>query len=164
MTTTAAFTGGFAEDLLKLYFLNTAILNVGNAAGLVGSSGAGSPGSLYISLHSADPGETGDQSTNELSYSGYSRLAVARDGTKWEVVDAGGGLWIARNPVLLTFGDKKNDVGSVTATWYGIGRQSGTGATELDWRIQIEDPVGGLVIPQGITPQVPINGIQAGAT
>lgn len=160
MTTTATFAETLAEALIKLYFLNQDIANLGDAAGIQGSAAAGS---VYISLHSADPGEAGDQSTNELIYSGYSRLAVARNGTNWEAFDAGSGLWIGRNKVLLTFADKKNDVGSVTATWYGIGRQS-AGATELDWRVQIEDPVGGLVIPQGITPQVPINGIQAGAT
>lgn len=33
---------------------------------------------IYMSLHSANPGEGGSQTTSELSYTGYSRATVAR--------------------------------------------------------------------------------------
>ena len=43
---------------------------------------AASPGTnLYISLHKANPGATGNQSTSEATYgggTGYARVAVAR--------------------------------------------------------------------------------------
>lgn len=54
-----------ATDLLKLLFTNTTWANVGDATGIVGSTGAGS---FYLSLHTSSPAETGDQTTNEISY------------------------------------------------------------------------------------------------
>lgn len=41
---------------------------------------------LYLSLHSADPAETGDQTTNEISYTGYARVALTKS-SDW--TDAG---------------------------------------------------------------------------
>ena len=68
--------------LLLLMFNNSNVANVGDATGLRGSTVAGS---LYISLHTADPGEAGDQTTNEIAYTGYARVAVARSGAAWTV-------------------------------------------------------------------------------
>ena len=65
------------NDLLLLYFNNTNVANMGDATGVRGSTVAGS---LFVSLHTADPGETGTQSTSETSYTGYARVAVARSG------------------------------------------------------------------------------------
>lgn len=39
----------------------------------------------YVSLHTGDPGEAGDQTTNEATYAGYARVAVARDSGGWTV-------------------------------------------------------------------------------
>jgi hypothetical protein len=65
----------FENDWMKLVFNNTAIAGIGDASGLQPSAAAGS---LYLSLHVGDPGETGDQTTNETAYTGYARKAVAR--------------------------------------------------------------------------------------
>jgi hypothetical protein len=54
-----------ANSLLLLIFNNTDWANIGDAGGLRGSATAGS---LYLSLHTASPGETGNQTTNEVSY------------------------------------------------------------------------------------------------
>jgi hypothetical protein len=54
---------------------NTNIANVGDATGLRGSTAAGS---LFLSLHTADPGEAGDQTTSECNYTGYARVGIAR--------------------------------------------------------------------------------------
>jgi hypothetical protein len=63
----------FENDLLKLIFWGTAIANIADNA-------ASSPlTSLYVSIHTADPGEAGDQSTSECNYSPYARVAVARN-------------------------------------------------------------------------------------
>lgn len=70
----------FEAALLDLIFLNIAIPNIGDATGLRGSTVAGS---LFLSLHSADPGEIGTQATNEVTYTGYSRVAVARGAGGW---------------------------------------------------------------------------------
>lgn len=54
-----------ATNLLKLLFQNTTWAGFGDSTGIVGS---GAAGSLYFSLHTASPGESGNQSTNEISY------------------------------------------------------------------------------------------------
>jgi hypothetical protein len=72
----------FENDLLLLIFNNTNIANIGDATGL---RGAVTPGSLFLSLHTADPGEGGDQTTNEVNYTGYARVAVARSGAGFVV-------------------------------------------------------------------------------
>lgn len=72
----------FETSLLGLIFNNSAITGVGDAGGLLPSAGAGS---LYVGLHTADPGEAGDQTTNEAGYTSYARVAVARSGAGWTV-------------------------------------------------------------------------------
>jgi len=68
-------TNTWETGLLNLVFKNTDFTLVGDAGGLRGSAGAGS---LYLSLHTATPDETGSQTTNETAYTGYVRKAVAR--------------------------------------------------------------------------------------
>src|SRR5262245_3229438 len=70
------------NGLLLLLFNNTNFANVGDATGLRGSTTAGS---LYLSLHTADPGETGTQTTSETAYVGYSRVALARSSAGFTV-------------------------------------------------------------------------------
>jgi hypothetical protein len=72
----------FENELLNLLFLNTAIANIGSAAGLQPSSSAGS---VFAALHTADPGEAGTALTNEISYTGYARQALGRSGTNFSV-------------------------------------------------------------------------------
>lgn len=67
------------NDWLKLLFNATAIANIADNA-------ATSPlTNLYVRLHTADPGETGDQTTNETAYTGYAAVAVARTSGGWTV-------------------------------------------------------------------------------
>ncbi len=62
----------FANDILKLFFNGTPIPGIADNA-------ASSPlANLYWSLHTADPGAGGNQSTNEVNYTGYARLSAAR--------------------------------------------------------------------------------------
>lgn len=65
----------FETEILALIFNNTNIANIGDATGLRGST---TVGSVYASLHTADPGEAGTAATNEISYTGYARQALAR--------------------------------------------------------------------------------------
>lgn len=67
----------FEAAILDLVFLNINAANIGDASGLRSSTTAGV---FYISLHTADPGETGTQATSETAYTGYARVAVARSG------------------------------------------------------------------------------------
>lgn len=66
----------------KHIFQNANVANIGDGTGLRGSPTAGS---LYISLHSADPGAAGDQTTSEASYTNYARQGVARSAAGWTV-------------------------------------------------------------------------------
>jgi hypothetical protein len=40
---------------------------------------------LHVSLHTADPGEAGSQTTNETTYTSYARQAVLRTSGGWTV-------------------------------------------------------------------------------
>lgn len=71
----------FENELMLLIFNATAIANIADNA-------SSSPvTNLYVSLHTADPGETGNQTTNETSYTSYARVAVARSGSGWTVTN-----------------------------------------------------------------------------
>lgn len=71
----------FENDFLKLIFQATAIANIADNA-------ATSPlTSLYVSIHTGDPGETGNQTTSEAAYIGYARVAVARTSGGWTVTN-----------------------------------------------------------------------------
>jgi hypothetical protein len=105
--------------ILELLFKNTNFANVGDATGVRGSTTAGS---LYLSLHTADPGEAGTQSTSEISYTGYARLAIARSGSGFTVT--GNSVSPAADQ---TFGEMTAGTGG-TVTHFGIGTAaSGTG-------------------------------------
>jgi hypothetical protein len=69
----------FETDLLQLIFNGTAIANLADNA-------ASAPlTNLFVALHTADPGEAGTQSTSEVTYTGYARVAVARTAGGWTV-------------------------------------------------------------------------------
>jgi hypothetical protein len=126
------------NGLLLLTFNNTDFATVGDATGLRGSSAAGS---LYFSLHTADPGETGTQTTSEAAYTSYARVAVARSGS---------GFTVTANAVA-TAADVSfppGTGGSGTATHFGIGTSaSGTGV------LLYKGPINpGIVLGDGITP------------
>lgn len=62
----------FESDLLSLIFEATAIANIADNA-------AASPlTNIQFGLHTSDPGEAGNQTTNEIGYTSYARVAVAR--------------------------------------------------------------------------------------
>ena len=69
----------FENDLLKLIFNATPI------AGLADNAASSPVTNLYLALHTADPGEAGNQTTSEISYTGYARLAVLRTSGGWTV-------------------------------------------------------------------------------
>lgn len=136
------------NDLLVLLFNNTNSANIGDVTGLRGSTVAGS---LYIGLHTADPGETGNQSTSETSYTGYARVAVARSGAGWTV--SGTAPTQAANAVAVTFG--ACTVGTPTITYFSVGEQS-AGATAILYSGILTAP---LAVSPGITPSFAIGAL-----
>ena len=127
------------NELLLLVFNNTTAALIGDATGIVGS---GVAGSLYVSLHTGDPGEAGTQATNECAYGSYARVAVARSGAGWTV--AGNAV---TNAALVQFPQCTS--GSETATHFAIGTAS-SGAVKYLYSGALS---ASLAISSGIQPQ-----------
>ncbi len=140
----------FENDVLLLLFNNTNIANLGDATGVRGSSVAGS---LYISLHTADPGEAGNQNTSEIAYTNYARVAVARSGAGFTV--AGSAPTTVSNAALVAFA--ACGVTGGTATYFAIGEaSSGTGEILMSGALTSQ-----LIINPGITPSFAIGALTA---
>jgi hypothetical protein len=129
----------FETDLLTLIFNNTDAALIGDATGLRGSSVAGS---LYVSLHTGDPGEAGTQTTSECAYTSYARVAVARTAGGWTI--SGNAV---TNAALVQFPQCTGS--SETATYFAIGTaSSGTGKVLYRGALSAS-----LAISSGIQPQ-----------
>ena len=135
--------------LLSLLFNNSAWANLGDASGLQPSATAGS---LFVALHSSDPGEAGNQSTNEISYTGYARVAVARNSGGWTV----SGNTVS-NTALVQFG--QCTAGTATATHFSVGvASSSTGQILCSGALSAS-----LAISNGIQPQFAASALSATA-
>lgn len=111
---------------------------------------------LYLSLHDGDP-LGGDQSTNEVSYTDYVRVAVSRDpGSPVWTVTAGNPT-VAENDNEIQFA-AKGDAGSLTITHIGIGKAS-SGAGELLGAGEINGG-SGLTINENGQPSFPAGDIE----
>ena len=129
----------FENDLLLLIFNATAIANIADNA-------SSSPlTSLYVSLHTGDPGEAGDQTTNECAYTSYARVAVVRSGSGWTVSSNA-----VSNAAAITFPEATG--GSETATHFAVGTaSSSTGKVLYKGAL-----TSSLAISSGITPEFAI--------
>ena len=127
----------FENSLLKLIFNATAIANLADNA-------ATSPlTNLYVSLHTADPGEAGDQSTSEATYTGYARVAVARTTGGWTVTNN------SVSPVANI--DFPNCTGGTnTITYFGVGTAS-SGAGVLYYSGSVSPSIS---VSSGVTPRL----------
>ena len=138
-------TNAFETAILNLVFANANAANIGDATGLRGSTTAGS---FFISLHTADPGETGSQTTSEATYTGYARIAVARSGSGWTVSGNS-----ATNAAITTFGACTG--GTNTITHFGIGSDlSGTGNLFFKGALTAS-----LAVSSGVTPNFPVSSL-----
>lgn len=127
----------FANDFLKLIFNATPIANLADNA-------AASPiTTLYASLHTADPTAAGNQSSNEATYTSYTRVAIVRTSGGWTV---SGNVVTPAATVSFPAGTG----GSGTATFLGIGTSS-SGAGKLLYSGAISPTI---VCGNGITPQL----------
>jgi hypothetical protein len=127
----------FENSLLKLIFNATAIANLADNA-------ASSPlTSLYVSLHTADPGEAGDQSTSEATYTGYARVAVLRTSGGWTVTNN------SVSPVAnIDFANCT--AGTNTITYFGVGTAA-SGAGVLYYSGTVSPSIS---VSSGVTPRL----------
>lgn len=127
----------FENDLVKLIFQGTAIANIADNA-------ASSPlTNLYLSLHTADPGEAGDQTTSEATYTSYARVAVARTSS---------GFTVSTNAVTLAANTDFPAAtgGTNTITHFGIGTAS-SGAGNLLYKGSLSPTIS---VSNGVTPRI----------
>lgn len=135
----------FEDDLLNLILNNVDAALIGDATGLRGSS---TDGSLYVSLHTADPGESGNQSSSEATYTSYARVAVARSGATWTVTTG-----TATNAGAVTF--PLCTGGTNTITHFVVGTDSsGTGKILYSGALSAS-----LAVSTGITPAFAIGAL-----
>lgn len=130
----------FENDIMKLIFNATAIANIADNA-------ASSPlTNLECSLHTADPGEAGSQTTSEVTYTSYARVAVPR-------TSATPGFAVTANSVsptaAITF--PAGTGGSGTVTHGGIG----TAHTSTGKLLFSGTVTPNIVTGNGITPSLP---------
>lgn len=125
------------ENALMLLLFNATTFN-----GIAENDTTSPNTDLYVSLHTADPGEGGSQTTNECAYGSYARVAVARTGSGWTVTNN-----TATNAALVQFPQCSS--GSETATYVGIGLAStSTGTLLYSGALSAS-----LAISSGIQPQ-----------
>lgn len=127
----------FENDLLRLIFNATAIGNIADNA-------ATSPlTQLFVSLHTADVGEAGSQTTNEVAYTGYARVGVNRNTGGWTVT--ANSVSPAAN---IDFG--ACTAGTATATHWAVGTAS-TGTGKVLYKGTISPTI---AISSGVTPRL----------
>lgn len=127
----------FENDLLLLIFNADGIANLADNA-------ASSPvTNLYVSFHTADPGEAGDQTTNECAYTSYARVAVARSGSGWTV--SGNSV----SPAAVISGVEATG-GTETITHFGVGTAS-SGAGKLLYSGAVSP---NIAVSTGVTPKL----------
>lgn len=125
------------NSILALIFNATAWANIADNAA------SGPLTNLYVSLHTADPGEGGNQTTNEAAYTSYARVAVARTSGGWTVSGA------SVSPVA-TISFPAATGGGETETYFGVGTAS-SGAGVLLYSGPISPTIG---VSSGVTPQL----------
>lgn len=131
------------ENALMLLLFNATTFN-----GIAENDSTSPNTDLYVSLHTADPGEGGSQTTSECAYGSYARVAVARSGSGWTVSGN-----TASNAALVQFPQCSS--GSETATYVGVGlASSGAGTLLYSGALSAS-----LAISSGIQPQFGIGSL-----
>src|ERR1035437_6708225 len=127
----------FSQALLKLIFQAVNITSIADNT-------TSSPlTNLYVSLHTANPGPSGDQTTSEAAYGSYTRIPVAR---------TTGGFSISNQSIspVSTIVFPLATSGSETETYYAIGTDP-TGPGTLLYSGTILPTI---LVNSGVTPQL----------
>lgn len=103
---------------------------------------------LFVSLHTADPGETGNQTTSEATYTSYARVTVARTSGGWTVSGNQ-----ASNAALVQFPQCTGGTNTITHVAVGTA-VSGTGQILYKGALTAS-----LSVSSGIQPQFSIGAL-----
>lgn len=127
------------NDLLELLFFGTAIADLAE-------NDATSPATnLYLSLHTASPGETGTQATNETTYTSYARVAVARTTAGWTVTGSTCAMNANADFPACTGGTS-------TITHWGLGTNATAGAA--GYLMYYGALSASIAVSSGVTPRI----------
>jgi hypothetical protein len=124
------------------------LLNGTPIPGIADNAASGALTNVYVSLHTADPGLGGNQSTSEISYTGYSRALVARTPSGWTISGN-----VANSAALVAW--PTASAGSGTATFYGVG-DAASGAGHLFFSGALSPTI---PISTNVTPQMPASSL-----
>ena len=98
---------------------------------------------IDVALHTADPGEAGNMSTNETTYTSYARVSVARTSGGWTVTNN------SVSPVAnIDF--PAGTGGSGTVTHFSVGKTGG-GTAQILWSGTVTP---NIAVGNGITPRL----------
>jgi hypothetical protein len=123
------------SDILKLYFQAVSIANVADNAG------ASPVSTIYVALHTSDPGDAGTQMTSEASYGAYARIGVPRTPGGWIITGN------SVSPVAnITFPAATS--GTALVTHWSIGTAL-SGAGNLWWSGTVTPTIS---VASGVTP------------
>ena len=131
----------FENALLLLIFQNTNIANIGDGTGLRGSSTAGN---FYIALYKNSAKPTDSVAGTEVTYTNYTRVAVARTAGGWTVSSNN-----AYNTSVVTF-----PTCGATGDTAGAAAICKAGTTGVDDAIYYGDLTADLVIAQNGIPEI----------
>lgn len=133
----------YETDLLELIFNATAFVDLAE-------NDATTPATnLYVSLHTADPGEAGTQATSEATYTSYARVAVIRTSGGWTVASGE-----VTNAAAVIFPECTG--GTDTITYFAVG----TGSSGAGYLLYSGAVTASLAVSNGIEPQFAIGDIQ----
>lgn len=100
-------------------------------------------GTVYVALHTGDPNNDGDSTTepanqNEVAAADYSRVGVTADTSNWSMDSSSQQSTQIENATEITFGIADNDWGEITH-WSLWTDQQGNGGDPL-WAADLNDP------------------------
>ena len=125
------------NSILNLIYSATAWSNVADNA-------SSSPlTNIHVALHTSDPADAGNMSTNEIAYTSYARVNVARS-SGWSTSSAG-----SISPAA-TISFPAGSGGSGTATHFSTGKTGG-GSAEIFFSGTVTP---NIVTGNGVTPQL----------
>lgn len=141
---------GYAANSIQTGIMKCIFNNV-STGGSTGVTLTGSCTGLWVSLHVADPGASGNQATSEATYAGYLRVLTDRStaATGWSVT---GNSPATANPLSsITYAQCTSST-TLIITNFGIGTSSTTSAAGT---LYFSGPVTqNISINTGVTPSL----------
>lgn len=126
----------FSNQFLKL------ITNATGIPGLADNAATAPNSQLFVALHGSDPGIGGNQTTNEIAYTGYARVGVARSTS---------GFTVTGNSVspVANIQFPAGTGGSGTVNFWSVGTVATPGTGTILWSGTVSPPI---QVGNGVTP------------